>query len=295
MYPLIYAKLFNELWAISPEAHRAMAEAFYLHMVGRGHHEAVVLRAEEQKDDKPPLSTLVASLGGSSSSRNRYLATYGSTAVISMYGILGKHMSSMEAACGGCSQDTLQSAMDIVANSPDLKKVVLDVSSPGGQTVGTQETANMFRALSEVHGKKTYAVTENQMGSAAYWIGSQAKNGLFATPSALVGSIGTYLAFMDTSEEMKNLGRKLEVIKSEGSDFKAMGTPGSTLTEEQRTFLQDHANHVNKQFKSEVSAFRPKIAASDMRGQFFRGSEARKVGYTDGTVASSLSLLRRLT
>lgn len=295
MYPLIIAKLFNEAWLIEPSAHRAMQEALHLALLGGPAHEAVVLRAEQASEKEPPLASLAASMGATRSARNRYLMTYGNTGVISMYGIMGKHLSAMESMCGGCSMDTVAQAMDIVAHDPDIKKVVLDVSSPGGQTIGTEELARQFADLADVHGKKTYAVTENQMGSAAYWVGSQARNGLYATPSSLVGSIGTYMAFTDNSEEMAKLGRKTEVIKSQGSDFKAMGLPGTTLTEDQRAFLQSHADGVNARFKSAVLKSRDgKIDEANMRGQFFRGHEARSKGYIDSNITSVTSFLRKI-
>jgi ClpP class serine protease len=297
MYALIYTKLFQEVWAIDPAAHRALQEAFLHHLAGKGHHEAAMRpnRGSGGEEQGPlPLATLVSSLGGTASSRNRYLATFGSTAIISAHGVLGKHLSGMEMACGGCSMDTLQNAMDIVASSPDIKKVILDANSPGGQVIGTQETAGMFRALAQ-EGKKTYAVTDSQMGSAMYWIASQAANGLYATPSAVVGSVGTYMAFTDTSEEMAKLGRKIEVIKSEGSDFKGMGAPGSSLSDEQRGFLQDRANLTNKAFKTDVTAQRPKIKEENLRGQFYSGPDAKQKGYIDSTIGSVTSLVRRLS
>lgn len=293
-YPIIYAKLFNELWLIDPAAHRAMQETLILHLAGGGRHEDVRAQEGEAKDPLPALTNLQMAMGGSQSGRNRYLMTYGNTAVISMYGIMGKHLSMMETMCGGCSMDTVQNAMDIVAHDQDIKKVVLDISSPGGEAIGMEETATMFKELATVHNKKTYAVTETQMGSAAYGVGSQARNGLYAAPSAVVGSVGTYLAFTDNSEEMQRLGRKTEVIKSEGSDFKAMGLPGTTLSQEQRDFLQEQANTINKRFKSLVSSTRPKISKENMRGQFYRGSEARSKGYADGTISSVVNFLRKL-
>ena len=62
------------------------------------------------------------------------------------------------------------------------------------------------------------------MCSAAYWIGSQATE-LYATGSAYVGSIGTYLAWLDPSIQMQMNGLQLQLFSA--GKFKGIGLPAA--------------------------------------------------------------------
>jgi ClpP class serine protease len=83
------------------------------------------------------------------------------------------------------------------------------------------------------------------MASAAYWIGVTA-DAIFAEPSAEIGSIGVYSAFLDESRAFEMEGLKTELFKT--GKYKGMGMPGLPLTEDQRALIQAEVDRVNKQF-----------------------------------------------
>ncbi|WP_256200304.1 S49 family peptidase [Verrucomicrobium spinosum] len=148
---------------------------------------------------------------------------------------------------------------------------------------GIREIAAAVREATQVRGKTVYTFSDERIASAAYWIGSQADE-IYVTPSSTVGSIGTYLAWLDPSMKMAMEGLRLEYFGA--GTHKGMGLPGKPLTEADRKLLQGKVEEINGWFKDGVSAARPKVADSTMQGQTFSGEEAVKLKLADGLVGS---------
>ena len=117
-------------------------------------------------------------------------------------------------------------------------------------------------------------------------------NHIYITESASVGSIGVYLALLDRSEAMKARGDKLQLFKA--GKFKAMGFPGTTLTEEESAMLQATVDKAYTKFTSAVTSSRPGVQSAAMQGQMFTGSDARDAKLVDALVLSFASLVRKL-
>jgi len=130
-----------------------------------------------------------------------------------------------------------------------VQAVFLDMDSPGGTVNGTPELAALVADVSKA--KYTYAFTDGQMCSAAYWIASQS-DAVFATPSARVGSIGVLLPMLDESKAFEQAGIKDELFAA--GKYKSVGVPGLLLTDEQRAWLQSDVDKIYADFKAAVLA-----------------------------------------
>jgi ClpP class serine protease len=106
---------------------------------------------------------------------------------------------------------------------------------------GTPELAAAVASLNE--DKPVYAFSSGLMASAAYWIASQAR-AIYATPSAQVGSIGVVQAVVDDSGALDRDGIKVEVFSV--GKYKAMGAPGTSLTDDQRDLMQPSWHAVDR-------------------------------------------------
>lgn len=208
-------------------------------------------------------------------------------AVVPVYGMLVKNASWIEEACMGVT-DIQRIATAIAQASEDktISKVVLDIASPGGQVTGIRELAGVIAKLSS--NKQVYAFTDERCCSAAYWLASQA-NEVYATPSATVGSIGTYLAWLDQTVKMHLEGTRLEFF-GEG-EHKGMGLQGKPLSQADRELLQDRVREINGWFTSGVTSKRPGVGKSTMQGQTFTGEKSVGVNLVDGLVSGWEELL----
>jgi ClpP class serine protease len=159
-------------------------------------------------------------------------------------------------------------------------------------TLGTPELADAVAAA----GKRVpiVAYTSGLMASAAYWVGSQA-SAIVASRSARVGSIGVYAAITDLSGLYASMGVKVEVFKNSEASLKAMGVPGTSLSDDQRAHLRSDVQATFDEFKATVSAARPRVSIDSMRGQTLSGQAAVKAGLVDhiGSLADAIAIARR--
>lgn len=203
-------------------------------------------------------------------------------AVVPVYGILAKNASWMEQVCHGITDiNGISHAISQAAAAKDIRTLVLDLATPGGQVTGIREMGAQIRAVTQQRGKTVYAFTDERCCSAGYWLASQADE-IYGTPSATVGSIGTYLAWLDESVKMQLEGVRLEFFGA--GKHKGMGLPGKPLSQEDRTLLQARVEEINGWFTSAVSAARPKITGETMQGQVFTGEQSVGAHLVDGLV-----------
>ena len=61
--------------------------------------------------------------------------------VIPVYGVIGKGLTPLEKMMGAADVDELSAAVDAFAMNPDVTRIALQVSSPGGTVTGVEELA----------------------------------------------------------------------------------------------------------------------------------------------------------
>jgi protease-4 len=206
-------------------------------------------------------------------------------AVIPMNGMLMKGAGPFAESCMGVvNPDRISHALAQTVAAKDVKQIVLDIGSPGGRVTYIPELAQQVKAATETRGKTVWAFTDTHIASAATWIGVQADE-VIVTPSASMGSIGTYLAFLNPKIAMQTQGYSLELF-SKGT-HKAIGLPGRDLTQADREYLQQGVDKINAQFVAAVSAARPKVSEEALRdAKMYDGPDAVRQGLADGIAAS---------
>lgn len=198
-------------------------------------------------------------------------------AVIDIQGSLTKAGSSLS---GGGSLIRIRQKIRAAAESDDISAIVLRIDSPGGSVSGTQDVGNeVARAAGK---KKVVAFVEDLAASAAYWIASQATEVVANNPTALIGSIGAYMALYDLSAQAGQLGIKPVVIKA--GKFKAAGFPGTEVTDEQKAIWQELIDQTQSKFNSAIASGR-KMSIAQVEtlalGRVWMADEARDLGLID--------------
>ena len=189
---------------------------------------------------------------------------------------------------GATSSEEISEALREAAGRNDIKAVFLDIDSPGGTVAGTPEIAAAVSALDKK--KPVYAFSSGLMCSAAYWVASQAR-AIYATPSAQVGSIGVVQAVVDSSAAIDKAGIKVEVFSV--GKYKAMGAPGTALTDDQRELIQSNLAEIAAEFHDAVLSRGRAIPAEAMEGQTFSGKQAQRHNLA-GMVPDRAEAMRRL-
>jgi len=215
----------------------------------------------------------------------------GGVAIIPVLGVIGHKLGPVAKMLGAVDALDIMAAIELAAEDDEVDTIILDIDSPGGTVAGVPELAETVEAVQSSGTKKIYAYTDSQMASAAYWLAAGA-NGIFAAPSADVGSIGVYLPVVDTSKALAEEGVTVEVFKS--GKYKAAGFPGVALDVEVRKHLQTEVMETYNDFAGFVKKFRPDLSYDNLQGQTFTGRRAARIGMIDGEAKNLDSLLQKL-
>lgn len=195
-------------------------------------------------------------------------------AVIPVCGVLGERLDDYDVFFGMCDYGDVRAKIAAANDDPMVSGIVLDIDSPGGYVVGTEETAAAIMASE----KPVIAFTNTLAASAAYWLAVSA-DALYATPSSRVGSVGVYTLFYDWSQAFERAGIKAEMFKS--GALKGIGATGVELSDEQREHLQQGVDELAAEFKAFVRSRRGFVDDFNMQGQVIRGRRALQANMVD--------------
>ena len=193
-------------------------------------------------------------------------------------------------------------------SDPNIKAILVRISSPGGAVGPTQEIYEEMRridsawekpqkqpqkeeAADEKKGKESpsyttpkpvYASFGTIAASGGYYLGSAARK-IYANPGTLTGSIGVIMQFMDLSELFALAKVKQTNIKA--GKYKDVGSPTRSMTREEKELLNDMIEGVHNQFIKDILKTRQDKLNRDIeelaQGQIFSGEEAHKYGLVD--------------
>lgn len=200
-----------------------------------------------------------------------------SIAIIKMAGTLMKSQSSM----GGTSTVQLRRDIRQAAADPEVGGILLAIDSPGGTVAGTDDLASEVRAARRM--KPVYAHIDDLGASAAYWVASQAEAIYANSPTAMVGSIGTYVTVYDSSENALRNGIKAYNFST--GALKGAGAKGVPLTDAQREHYQQLIDESQKTFDEAVRTGRnltPQQLAEVRHGGIFLANSAMGKKLIDG-------------
>ena len=192
---------------------------------------------------------------------------------------------------GGTTTEGVSQALAAFVEDDAIGKIVLDIHSPGGSTYGVAELAAEIRGA---RGKKPIvAVANSQAGSAAYWLGASADQ-FFASPGALVGSIGVYALHMDVSEAAAKEGVKPSYISA--GEFKVEGNQFEPLSDEARAHAQSMVDDAYGQFVTDVARGRgvseATVRNSYGKGRMYTAKQAKAAGMIDGIMTLAQAIAR---
>jgi protease-4 len=204
--------------------------------------------------------------------------TTGNIAILSVSGIITKGASEAEEELLGLTNiDAISSALDELAEDPNISSIIMAFSSPGGETVGVEELGRKIRYI-DANVKPIYGWTESESCSASFWLMSQCRY-IGMTPSSKVGSVGVYMLILDETKKLENEGSKIEIFSA--GKYKMLGHTFRTLTDEERSILQADVDKQYEMFKSVVKSTRTEIKDEDLNGLTFEGEEALEKGFVD--------------
>ena len=222
-------------------------------------------------------TAIIALLGSSDQFTNG--TSFGNTvAVVPVQGEIAYSQSNILG--GGVA--TPQSITDGIKQAEEdsaVSAIVLDVNSPGGSPVASEEIMNAVK-----NAKKPVVVWISDIGaSGAYLVASPADK-IMASPSSIVGSIGVILSLTDLSGLYQKIGVNQYAIKA--GEYKDMGASYRDLTPEEEQMLQEMVNQDYDYFIKQVAENRKldlEYVRSIAEGKIYTGTQAKELKLVDET------------
>jgi protease-4 len=120
-----------------------------------------------------------------------------------------------------------------IADSDDVKAVVLAINSPGGTTAGGEE---LYDAINKLRAKKPVVAYVKELGASAAYMAAIGSDRIFVRRLSIVGSIGVLFQTTDASKLMQTIGVDLDKVAS--GPLKAEPDLDEPMTPEVRASLQ---------------------------------------------------------
>lgn len=160
-----------------------------------------------------------------------------------------------------------------------VKAVILDISSPGGSTVGGE---TLHKAVLELAKEKPVVTSVGTLAASAGYMIASASDHIIAHRSSIVGSIGVLIQYGDASELLDKLGVNIDAVKS--SPLKAEPSPFSPASEAAKEMLAGVVADSYDWFVDLVAerrGFSPAKARQLADGSIFTGAQSLENGLID--------------
>jgi len=213
-------------------------------------------------------------------------------AVIPVYGALFRHADVMETLCGGRSYESLLADVEAAKLAPNVRRIVLDIDSPGGEANGCFETSEAIARADKV---KPIEAFIGGYGASAAWALACGARRRTAHASSFPGCIGVRLVLVDSSKFDEAVGlRYVELVSKRAPDKRGLDVDDALIAR-----LQSRIDGLEDEFIKLVASslgVTPKKVAEDFgRGDVVMGRQALEVGMVEelGSLDDVLAQLQR--
>ncbi|HLD01147.1 MAG TPA: signal peptide peptidase SppA [Candidatus Nanoarchaeia archaeon] len=200
----------------------------------------------------------------------------GNVALIQIKGVISSETGSMLGSATVSSSEIIEFIED-ADNNEQFKVILLEINSPGGSAVASDEIAAAVKRTS----KPVVAIIREMGASGGYWIASAADY-VMANRMSITGSIGVISSYLEFSGLMEDYGVGYErLVAGENKD---MGTPYQKLNPAQQKLMQGKLDQIHDFFIQEVAENRQMdiVEVQNLAtGEFYLGVEALNLGLVD--------------
>lgn len=260
----------QQIWAMKPDTLDAMFEILRLHSErADGIWSARAKNELDEAVDAPPTGVnkpeSLQKMRGESLDGTYNVYVRDGVAIIPIVGPIFRYGNYFAELCGGGAVSTQILNRDITAavKNPNVRAVILEIDSPGGEATSINEIAANIRECAKQ--KPIIAYGDGMMASAAYWLASACSE-IVLSDLAIVGSIGVVFSITDGSEARRRSGYTQHEIVSKQSPKKRP----DFATEEGRALIQTLADDMGEIFVAVVAQNRG-VTAETVLSDFGQG------------------------
>lgn len=274
-YPLLATQLYGQPLLLDPEKAAVIESVFRAYAGGK---------IPEASGEVAPVP-MAAAYASARFADKPYVVTDAGVAVIPVIGTLVHRGSQMDAMSGLASYTLLESQIDAAAADPDVRGILLEIDSRGGQADGAFALGEKIRAV-----EKPVRASVNETALSGGYLIAAAADSITVTPTGRVGSIGVIVLHRDQSGANTKAGVTYTAIYAGAK--KNDGTPHAPLTGSALADTQEMVYALRDHFVDYVASMRG-IDAQDVRDTeagIFSGKSAVNIGLADAVMSFNDSL-----
>jgi protease IV len=177
--------------------------------------------------------------------------------------------------------ETLRDQLRQAAKDKKVKAIVLEINSPGGGVVASDQMHKSIQDFKETTKKPVVVSMGETTASGGYYI-STAADKIVANENTLTGSLGVIFSYLNYKDAADKLGLEEEVIKS--GKYKDIGSPFRKPTEKELEILQTLIDESYEKFVDVIVEGRnlPKDRVRELAdGRLYSGLQAESLGLAD--------------
>jgi len=242
--------------------------------------------ASAQVRAKEVMTALCEAYGFNPNTQSKPFAFQDGLAVIPVHGTLLNRFGACYGYVTGYS--FLRRQREAAMQDPDVKHIIYDCNSGGGEAAGCMEFAQESFEMRGI--KPSTAIVDSNCYSACFAIASGCDQ-IIVTPSGGAGSIGVLSMHVDVSKMLDNFGVKITLLHK--GDHKVQGNPFEELSDDARASIEASIGHTYDRFTTLVAQNRNMDVKTviDTQARCYNADAALELGLIDG-VASPMEAIR---
>lgn len=181
------------------------------------------------------------------------------TAIVEVHGVLINRSPVLGQFWGLTAYEGLTEQFRRLATNDDVKRIVLDIDSPGGLVAGIRACSDSLEKLAEA--KPVFAIAHDMACSAGYWLACVAQE-FSVTPDGEVGSIGVRGGHVSYAEMLEREG--IQVRNFSVGAAKLDGAMSQLMSAGEAAEYQFDLERSYDRFVAHVAKHRP-ISEADVR------------------------------
>jgi signal peptide peptidase SppA len=287
MYELIADRAFNTPLLVTPQR-LDIVTTVLLQRMGLMANDLPAMQPDSVVNDERPNMYQVPDTAVYNRDGGYYVD--GNIGILNIFGTMIHRGGFMDALSGITSYDTISRRIDRIGNDPQVKVVLGNFDTPGGEVAGAFDLADKWKKLAEV--KPAHALVSEMAASAGYLIASGSTQ-IHTTQTGQTGSIGVVMKHIEFSKFNQRVGVKPTFIFA--GDRKVEGNQEETLPAEVLARFQEKINTIYDMFVNVTSNNRSIDAQAiiDTQAEIYMGEAAIEAGLVD-SVTTGDALLERL-
>jgi len=193
------------------------------------------------------------------------------------------------------SSRSIASTIYQLKNDDSVKAILLDINSPGGSPVASEEISKAIKDTKKI--KPVYALINDMGASGAFWV-AVSTDKIYASSMSTLGSIGVTSAGLSFEDFIK--AHNITYRKLTSGEIKDIGTPFRKQTPKEKEIIQNMLDNIHQKFIKHVAISR-NISIQNVtkyaNGEIFLGDYAKEIGFIDeiGYYPDVIQALKNIT